>query len=70
MTVRNLPSSGSGRAKPAIGEDTEKLFLRALSLVQRLLDALPRHEANARAQVLMDWPVKNAGTDGNARGAA
>ena len=56
--------------QPAIGEDTEKLFLRALSLVQRLLDALPRHEANARAQVLMDWPVKNAGTDANARGAA
>ena len=37
------------------GEDTEKLFLRVLSLVQRLLDAPPRHEANAYAQVLLDW---------------
>ena len=43
--------------QPATGEDTEKLFLRVPSLVQRLLDALPRHEANACAQVLLDWLV-------------
>ena len=43
--------------RPAIGEDTEKLFVRALGLVQRVLDTLPKHETHACAQVLLDWLV-------------